>query len=87
MECGVREIYATTKYIYIHIPDDAIDEKLVAVDVGYSGSSNNHYYRSFGATAGAACLSRRERSCGCQPCLKLQPACTVTLKNVNLEVG
>ena len=37
--CGVRGIYATTTYIYMYIPDDAIDEKLVVVDVGYSVST------------------------------------------------
>ena len=62
---GMRGIYATTKYIYMYIPDHAIDEKFVAVDVGYSGLSNGHSYRSLGATAEAARLSRRERACGC----------------------
>ena len=84
---GEEGIYATTKCIYMFVPDDAIDEKLVAVDVGYSGSSKDHYYRSLGATGEASRLSRQERACGCQPCLKLLPGCTLTCNNVDLKAG
>ena len=84
---GVRGIYATTGNIYMYIPADAIDEKLVAVDVGYRGSSNDHYYRSMGATAENASLSKRGRACGCQPCLRLQPGCTMTPENIDLKAG
>lgn len=58
----------------MYIPADAIDEKLVAVDVGYIGLSNDHYNRYLVTTTKeTARLSRRERACGCQPCLGLQP--------------
>ena len=33
------------------------------------------------------CLSRWERACGCQPCLRLEPGCTMTLENVELKAG
>jgi len=41
------------------IPDNAIDEKLFPVDVGYSGSSKDHYYyyRSLGPREEAAHVS------------------------------
>ena len=32
------------------IPQDAIDDGVVAVGGGYSGSSKDYYYRSVGAT-------------------------------------
>jgi len=47
---GQRRIYATSMYIYMYIPDIAIDKKLVDVDVGYKASSRDHYYRSLGVT-------------------------------------
>ena len=55
---GQKGIFSTSKYIYIFVvPDDIINEKLVAVDVGYSRSSRSskdHYYRSLGATSEAS---------------------------------
>lgn len=84
---GEKGLYATTDYVYMFVPEDAIDEKLVAVDVGYSGSSKDHYYRSMGATEEAASLKRRERACGCQPCFRLLPGCTLTRSNINLKGG
>ena len=53
------------------VPEDAIDGKLFAVDVGYSGLSKDHYYRSLGETEEAAQLERSEHACGCQIPLKL----------------
>ena len=84
---GRRGLYATTKYIYLFIPADAIDEKVVAVDEGYSGSSKDHYYRSLGATEEASRFNRRERACGCQPCLKLIDGCLLTLANESRKAG
>ena len=75
---GMKGLYATTRYIFMYIPEDAIDDKIVAVDSGYSGSSRDHYYRSVGATEGASRLMRRERACGCQPCLQLIQGCKLT---------
>ena len=67
------------------VPDDAIDEKLVAADVVYSGSSKDHYYHSLGATEEVVRLPPREGACGCQTCLKLLPGCTLTLNNINAK--
>ena len=71
----------------MYIPADAIDEKLVAFGVGYRGSSNDHCYCSVGATAESVSLSKRGHACGCQPCLRLQPGCTMTPENIDLKVG
>ena len=38
-------IYATTRYIWMYIPQDGIDDDVVAVGEGYSGSSKDYYYR------------------------------------------
>ena len=84
---GQRGIYATSMYIYMYIPDVAIDKKLVDVDVGYKASSRDHYYRSLGVTEEASRLSRRQRACGCPPCLKLQPGCILTPANINVKAG
>ena len=75
---GQRGIYAATKYIYMFIPEDGIDESIVSVDEGYSGSSKDHYYCSLGAIPEASRLERRERACGCRPCLRLVPGCQLT---------
>ena len=82
---GGRGLYATTQYIYMFIPQDAIDDKVVAVEEGYPGSSKDHYYRSMGATEEASRLMRRERACGCRPCLCLHDDCTMTPANINLQ--
>ncbi len=82
---GGRGLYATTQYIYMFIPSDAIDDKVVAVDEGYSGSSKDHYYRSMGATEEASRLMRRERACGCRPCFSLYDNCTMTPTNTTLQ--
>ena len=55
-----------------------MDEKVVSVKDGYSGSSKDHYYLSRGLTEEASHLLRRRRACGCQPCLKLIPFCLLT---------
>ena len=75
---GDRGLYATTKYIYMYIPEDAIDERVVSVEEGYRGSSKDHYYRSVGATEIASRLLRRERGCGCDQCFKLKEGCLLT---------
>ena len=65
----------------MYIPEDAIDRRIVAVDKGYDGSSNDHYYRSLGVIYDASRLPYQQHACGCQPCLKLQPGCTLTQDN------
>ena len=85
---GERGLYATTQYIYMYLPEDAMDELIVAADSGYSGSSKDHYYRSIGATQEAARLSRRQRACGCQPCFRLKPLdCKLTPANTDVKAG
>ena len=71
----------------MYIPEDAIDESIVAVDAGYSGSSKDHYYCSLGNTEVVSRLERQERACGCQPCLKLKQGCTLTPVNTDLMAG
>ncbi len=66
------------------IPADAIDDKVVAAEEGYSGSSQDHYYLSVGATEEASRLMRQERACGCRPCLVLHDDCTMTPANGEL---
>ena len=80
-------MYATTRYIFMYIPEDAMDENIIDVEAGYSGSSRDHYYRSIGATMEASSLLCHERACGCQPCLKLQRDCTLISANVSLMAG
>ena len=85
---GKRGLYASSKCVYMYLPEDAMDERIVAVDAGYKGSSKDHYYRSLGVTEEASRLSRRERACGCQECLKLnQQSCSLTLDNFDLMAG
>ena len=84
---GERGLYASTRYIYMYLPEDGIDETIVSVEEGYKGSSKDHYYRSIGKTETASRLMRRERACGCQPCLKLEDGCTLTLDNTTLAAG
>jgi len=55
------------------------------VEEGYPGSSKDHYYRSMGATEEASRLMRRERACGCRPCLCLHDNCTMTPANLQLQ--
>ena len=69
------------------IPEDAIDDKIVGVKEGYSGSSKDHYYCSIGATEEASRLFRRERACGCQACLKLEDGCLLTPANSETKAG
>ena len=73
--------------IYMYLPGDAIDEKIVSVEAGYSGSSKDNYYWLMGVTIEASRLWRKERACGCQPCFKLQPGCSLTRDNVDLMAG
>ena len=84
---GFKGLYSTTRYIYIYIPEEAIDDKIVAVEAGYSGSSMDHYYRSIGATEEASRLLRRERACGCRPCLQLKDGCILTPANTDTKAG
>lgn len=84
---GARGLYATTRYIWMFLPQDAIDDSVVAVDEGYSGSSKDYYYRSVGATIEASRLMRRERICGCRPCLRLQDACLMTPSSLQLQTA
>ena len=71
----------------MYLPEDAIDMTIVAADSGYSGSSNDHYYRSMGATIAASRLLRKERAYGCQPFLRLQPHCTLTPASAGATTG
>ncbi len=75
---GEKGLYATTKYIYMYLPEDAIDKAVVAANDGYSGSSRDHYCRSEGKTEEASRLLRREQACSCNPCLKLEDKCLLT---------
>ena len=69
------------------LPEDAMNEAIVAADSGDSGSSKDHYYSSMGITIQAYRLLHRERSCGCWPCLELEPDCSLTPVNANLTTG
>ena len=84
---GMKGLYSTTHYIYMYLPEDGIDETVVAVEKGYSGSSKDHYYLSLGKTAEASGLHIRERACGCPPCLKMMPDKCLLLPNSNFEAG
>ena len=84
---GERGLYASTKYIFMYLPEDGINNKIVMVDEGYHGSSKDHYYRSIGVTEDASRLYRRTRACGCRPCLKLEDDCALTLDNTTLAAG
>jgi hypothetical protein len=81
---GERGLYAATMYIYMYIPEDGICENTVASDGGYRGSSRDHYYRSRGADVEVSRLVRRQRVCGCEPCLKLQRGCALIPGNADL---
>ncbi len=84
---GDKGWYASTKYVFMFMPEDAMNESIVAADAGYSGSSKDHYYRSMGITIQSARLLRKERACGCQPCLKLEGNCILTPANATLTAG
>ena len=84
---GERGLYASTKYIFMYIPEDAIDEKIVSVEEGYKGSSKDHYYRSLGNSEETSRLFKRRRACVCQPCLKLEDGCILTHGNSDLKAG
>ena len=58
---GFRGLYATTRYMYMSLDHNSIDEAVVAVDSGYDGSSQDHYYHSAGLTEIASQLFCRER--------------------------
>ena len=40
---GMKGLYSVTHYIYMFIAEDGIDEKVVDVAAGYSGSSKDHF--------------------------------------------
>ena len=84
---GPTGLYASTRYIFMYLPEDGIDAKIVSVEQGYYGSSKDHYYRSIGATEEASRLVCREHACGCWPCLKLEDGCTLTLDNTTVAAG
>ena len=85
---GEKGLYATTKYIYMFLDEHSMDESIVAAQGGYRGSSRDHYYQSVGVTGEAARLLRRERACGCKPCLQLKSQeCELTPANVNVKTG
>ena len=72
----------------MYLPEDGIDESIVAVHVEYEGSSKDHYYRLLGVTEEAAQLARHNRACGCQLCLKLMPlGCKLMPTNTDLLAG
>ena len=71
----------------MYIPEGAIDDKIVVVEADYSGSSRDHYYRSNGTTEEASRLLRRERACGCRPCLQLKDGCILTPANTDTKAG
>ena len=41
---GMRGFYASTQYIYMFLDEGGMDESIVAVEEGYKGSSQDHYY-------------------------------------------
>ena len=69
----MKGLCSVTHYIYIFIAEDGIDEKLMDVAAGYSGSSKDNFYWSKGASKEAYSLHRRERACGCPPCFMMMP--------------
>jgi len=71
----------------MYLPEDAINESVVATNAGYSGLSRDHYYRSRGVTEEASRLMRRQRMCGCQYCLKLEDGRVLTPASSDLKVG
>ena len=64
-----------------------IDDTIVAVNAGYSGSSKDHYYPFMGAPEEVSRVSHRECTCGCKPCLKLLSGLTLTRENSALMAG
>ena len=71
----------------MYLAEDGMDEKVVATAEGYSGSSQDHYYLSMGASEQASRLFRRKRACGCQSCLKLMPEDCLLLPGCNFDAG
>ena len=84
---GMKGLYSTTDYIYMFIPEDGMNEKVVATNDGYSGSIKDHFYWSRGKSEEASKLYRRESACGCPPCLKMIPENCLLLPGSNLEEG
>ena len=84
---GSIGLYSPTTYIYMYVPEDGIDYNLVAADSGYEGSRKDHYCRSEGATMENDCLKRRRIFCGCEPCMKLLPGCSLTPANSARTTG
>ena len=84
---GMKGLYSVTHYIYMFIAEDGIDEKVVDVAAGYSGSSKDHFYWSKGASKEASSLHRRERACGCPPCFMMMPEKCQMLPGSGLEAG
>ena len=83
-------LYSATKYLYMYVPDEAVDEavSLVDADTGYENSSKDHYYRSMGDDANVSKLFRRQRPCACDSCLRLKPnECLLTRSNADREAS
>ena len=64
---GTRRLYATTRYIYIHIYLSECNWwwRCGSRRKGYSGSSKGHYYRSVGATIEESRVMRYGCVCSC----------------------
>ena len=84
---AMKGLYSSTGYVYMYIPEAGINVKIVATNDGYSGSSKDHYYWSKGKSEEASRLFRRERLCGCPPCLILMPRNCLMLPGNGLEAG
>ena len=83
----MRGLYASTRYIYMFLAEDGMDENIVSAAEGYSGSSQDHYYFSMGASEQASRLFRHKRARGCQSCLKLIPEYCLLLPGCNFYAG
>ena len=83
----MKGLYSTTGCIYIYIAEGGINENIVAVETGYKDSSKDHFYWSRGMTEEASTLYRRERACGCHPCLKTIPEECELVTGSGLESG
>ena len=84
---AMKGLYSTPGYLYMYMPEDGINVKIVETNDGYSGSSQDHYYWSRGKSKEASRLFRHERSCGCPLCVMLMPWNYLMLLGNGLEAG
>ena len=70
---GIKGLYLVTHYIHMFIAEDGI--------------SKDHFYWSKGASEEASSLHRRERACGCLPCLMMIPEECQMLQGSGMEAG